>query len=140
METNEILTTLFLLIGLIPVLGGGVGAFISVIVDLVKSVLLFLNKITNGAIKPLGDHWGGYLFAIFNFVAFVGLAIFLGGNPAEIPLPDVLGQNLEVITGIVTAIVFLIGQFVGGTKVHELSRSVAPALVSTSYRLLNTSD
>lgn len=127
---EQVLGVIVMLAGLVPLLGGGVGAALSAVVDLAKAVALAFKR-------PLPDNWGGYLFTILNAVAFIVLAVVLGGNPLEIGLPDEWGGVLTALTTILASVAFLIGQFAGGRLAHSTLKGVAPKAVSTSYRAMS---
>lgn len=136
---EQIVMIVVTLLALVPLLGGGVGATVSSIVNFVKVVAL-------RAKHPLPDNWGGYLTTILNAAFFVGLLIWLGVSPAEVPLPaeiDALftstAKIISLLAEVVTGAAFLFGEFKGAEWWHQVVRKPLLGLVSTSYRLAQES-
>jgi hypothetical protein len=129
MELDKILEIVFVVLAAVPVFvsGGAIGNLVSAAVDLVKAVVHALGK-------EFPAEWGGRLFLILNFVAFVVVFAATGVNPAEYVLPDQTAETLVMVVNIVAAVTGLLGSLALGDLIHKLAKKFAPLLVSGTAR------
>lgn len=114
-------------LGMVPLLGGVLGALISALMDLVKAIFHAFDK-------ELPDEWAGRIVLGLNALTFVVVYFVAGVNPVDYVIPGEVETMLHTIVSLISAVIALMVAIPGSKLMHWLNKMLAPTMVSATAR------